>query len=227
MKKRPVIAIDGPAGAGKSTVARIVARELGFVYADTGALFRALTWKALRDRVNLHDPRALADLASRARIGLSQDSRTGAARVTLDGEDVTGRIRSERVSLHTNEIAKVKSVRRILASLERRMGRNGGLGMEGPDIGTRIFPRAEFKFYLDASPGERAKRRHRELKKKGKRIGRRKIPHALAQRDYKDKNRGISPLRMAQDAVVIDSTRLSLEEAARRILGRIRGDAAR
>lgn len=218
MSAKPIIAIDGPAGAGKSTIAKIVARDLGFIYVDTGAMFRAVTYKALKEHVNLHDPDALARMAKRTRMEFKFDRRNNLMRIFLDNGDVTNRIRSERVSFHTNEIAKVRSVRKILRTLQRKMGRKGGVVMEGRDIGTRIFPRAEFKFFLDASPSERAKRRYQELKAKGRRVSLHRIAHALAQRDYKDKNRGISPLRQAPDAVIIDSTNLSLGEVAHRIL---------
>ena len=217
MKKRPIIAIDGPAGAGKSTIARMVARELGFIYVDTGAFYRALTWKALRDHLNLHDAAALTALARRTKMVFKNEH------LLVDGEPAPAKIRSGRVSLHTNELAKVKGVRKVLNEMQKRMGRQGGIVMEGRDIGTRIFPKAGFKFFLDASPLERARRRYLELKAKGRRTSLENIAHALAQRDYKDKTRGISPLRQAPDAVVIDSTRLSLAQVARRIVGQVRG----
>ena len=220
MTRKPIIAIDGPAGAGKSTIAKAVARELGLVYIDSGALYRALTWKALRFHANLHSPLAMAEIAKTTEITFKQD-RNKNLKVFMDGRNVTAKIRSERVSLHTNEVAKVKGVRRILNDLQKRMGRRGGVVMEGRDIGTRIFPKARYKFFLDASPSERAMRRYQELKGKGKKVRLEKIAHALAQRDYKDKTRGISPLRQAPDAVVIDSTHLSLAQVARRILAHV------
>lgn len=216
MSKKPVIAIDGPAGAGKSTIARMVARDLGFIYMDTGALYRALTWKALKVHLNLHDSAALTHLARRTKMVFKD------GQLLVDGKPAPQKIRSDRVSLHTNEIAKVKGVRRVLNEMQKRVGRKGGIVMEGRDIGTRIFPRAKFKFYLDASPLERARRRYLELKAKGRRTSLEKIAHALAQRDYKDKTRGISPLRQAPDAVVIDSTHLSLAEVARRIVEQVK-----
>lgn len=216
--KRLIIAIDGPAGAGKSSIARIVARELGYLYIDTGAMYRAVTWLALESRANLHDPEQLTALAGRAEIHLETDRKQDRLRVFIDGHDVTQKIRSEKVSRHTNEVASVSGVREILREKQRRMGRNGGVVMEGRDIGTSVFPDADAKFYLDASPSERARRRYQELKAKGGRVSLEKIAHALAQRDYKDRNRGISPLRQAKDAVIIDSTRMSLEEVAQKII---------
>jgi len=215
--RKPLIAIDGPAGAGKSTIAKMVARELGLIYIDTGALYRGLTWKALDAHANFHDPESLTKLAAKTHMRFKTDKNKN-LKVFVDGKDVSSKIRSERVSLHTNEIAKVKGVRRILNLMQKDFGRHGGLVMEGRDIGTRIFPNADFKFYLDASPMERAKRRYLELKSKGKRVNLEKIAHALAQRDYKDKNRGISPLREADNAIVIDSTNLSLAQVAKQIL---------
>jgi len=217
VKKKPIICIDGPAGAGKSTIARMVARELGLVYVDSGALYRGLAWKALENHVNLHDAWALAEMAKNTKMNF-KTMEGGGNHIFVDGTDVTSQIRSERVSFHTNEIAKVKGVRKVLNEMQKALGKKGGVVMEGRDIGTRIFPKAKYKFFLDASPLERARRRFLELKAKGRRVNLEKIAHALAQRDYKDKTRGISPLRQAPDAVVIDSTRLSLAQVAKRIL---------
>lgn len=219
MKKKSVITIDGPAGSGKSTIARKVARELGYVYVDTGALYRALTWKALKENLNLHDESILTDLARRTKM-IFKDGR-----LWMDGSLAPQEIRSEKVSRHINEIAKVKGVRKILNQTQRRMGERGHIVMEGRDIGTRIFPQAKFKFYLDASPLERAKRRYLEQKARGQRTSLKKIAHALAQRDYKDKTRGISPLRQAADATVIDSTHLSLAQVARRIVNKVNSES--
>ena len=151
-------------------------------------------------------------------MDFKQDRQRNFLHIFVDGEDVSNKIRSEKVSFHTNEIAKVKGIRKILRNLQRKIGKKGGVVMEGRDIGTRVFPGADVKFYLDASPTERAQRRYEELKARGKRVILSRIVHALAQRDYKDKNRGISPLKQAADAIVIDSTHLSLDQVARQIL---------
>lgn len=217
-RKKLIVAIDGPAGAGKSTIAKLVARDLGYLYIDTGAMYRAITWKALDEKTNLRDEDALTELARRTKIALKPDRKTHQLHVFVDGEDVTSKIRTEKVSRHTNELAKVQGVRDILRKMQREMGKRGGVVMEGRDIGTSVFPKAEVKFYLDASPAERALRRYRELKARGKRVSLERIAHALAQRDYKDKNRGISPLSVAPDATVIDSTHLSLEQVAKNII---------
>ncbi len=222
MIPKPIIAIDGPAGAGKSTIAKMVAKDLRFVYIDTGAMYRGLTWKALEEHLNLHESEGLTGLAERTEMKF-KTAKDGSMRIVVDGKDVSSLIRSERVSLHTNEIAKVKGVRKVLNQKQKDMGKKGGVVMEGRDIGTRIFPKAEFKFYLDASPIQRAQRRYLELKARGKKVNLEKIAHALAQRDYKDKTRGISPLRQAKDAIVIDSTHLTLAQVARSILKTVKG----
>lgn len=221
MKHRLIVAIDGPAGAGKSSIAKIVAHELGYLYIDTGAMYRAITWKALQRHLNIHDGDALTRLAKETEIELKPDAKGSALRVFVDGEEVTPEIRSENVSLHTNAIAAVQGIRKILRDKQRAMGKKGGVVMEGRDIGTSVFPHADVKFYLDASPTERAERRYKELKAKGKKVNLERIAHALAQRDYLDKNRGISPLKQAKDAIVIDSTDLSLEEAAQKMINHI------
>jgi cytidylate kinase len=225
LRKKLIVAIDGPAGAGKSTISRIVARELGYLYIDTGAMYRAVTLKAMREGLNFRKPQLLADAAGRAEIRLKPDRKHG-LRVYLDGEEVTGRIRAETVSRNTKVVAATQGVRRILRAAQKRMGKKGGVVMEGRDIGTAVFPDADVKFYLDATPMERAKRRFAELKSKGKRVSLKRIAHALAQRDYHDKNRGSSPLRQAKDAFVIDSTDLSLEKVAGRMLGIVRARLA-
>lgn len=219
MLKRPVVAIDGPAGAGKSTIAKLVSQELGFRYVDTGAMYRALTWKALQDGISFHSPELLTQLAKGTRIRFQ--NRNGSARVLVDGTDATNRIRTQRVTKMTNTLAAVQGVRRTLRQRQREMGRQGGVVMEGRDIGTAVFPEAHFKFYLDASPLERARRRYRELRAKNKRVSLRAIAEAIRRRDYKDKTRGISPLKVAPGAVVVDTTDMSQHDVVRFILDRI------
>lgn len=217
MKRKLIVAIDGPAGAGKSTIAKIVARELGYLYIDTGAMYRAITWKAIRNGVPLRDDQTLTELTGKTELLLKQDKKNNLLKVFVDGEDVTHKIRSEKISRNTNVVAAVQKVRKILRDKQRTLGKNGGVVMEGRDIGTAVFPNADIKFYLDASPQERAKRRYQELKAKRKRVSLERIAKALAQRDYKDKHRGISPLKQAKDAIVIDSTNLTLEQVAQRM----------
>lgn len=218
-EKKLIVAIDGPAGAGKSTISKLVARELGYLYIDTGAMYRAVTWKALRDGVNFHDPEELAQVARESRISLRQDRKHNLLRVYIDGEEVTNKIRSERVSRHTKQVASSQGVRKVLRAAQQKLGRRGNVVMEGRDIGTAVFPNAHVKIFLDASPTERAKRRYSELKAKGKRVSLKRIAHAIAQRDYQDRHRSYSPLLQAKDAVVIDSTGLTLEKVALEVLG--------
>jgi cytidylate kinase len=218
-EKKLIVAIDGPAGAGKSTISKLVARDMGFLYIDTGAMYRAVTWKALRDKANFHDPEALAEIARNSKIDLKQDKKHNLLHVFIDGEEVTGKIRSERVSRHTKQVASSPGVRKVLRLAQQKLGKRGNVVMEGRDIGTAVFPKAEVKIFLDASPTERAKRRYAELKAKGKRVSLHRIAHAIAQRDYQDRHRSYSPLLQAKDAVVIDSTGLTLEKVALEVLG--------
>lgn len=216
MRKKNIIAIDGPAGAGKSTIAKIVAKKLGFLYIDTGAMYRAITWKSLKLKIPLDDIDKVVAMAEKTQILLKNQN--GRFKIFVDGIDVTGEIRKERISKLTNKIASIGGVRNILRQKQQEMGKNGRVVMEGRDIGTCVFPDAKFKFYLDASIEERAKRRYYQLLKKGDRVSLKKIKDAIAERDYKDKNRGINPLKQAEDAVVIDSTHLTLREVAKIIL---------
>jgi cytidylate kinase len=216
---KKVVAIDGPAGAGKSTIARMVSQQLHFRYVDTGAMYRAITWKALENGVSFNSPDALTELARTTKLRFRVID--GATHLTVDGEDVGGRIRTQRVAKKVNTLAAVKGVRRILRQRQREMGRQGGIVMEGRDIGTAVFPDARFKFYLDASPAERARRRFNELKAKGRRVSLQAILESIRHRDYKDKTRGISPLKVAPGAVVVDSTAMSQHEVVMLILSQI------
>ena len=213
-----VIAIDGPAGVGKSTVGTLVAKKLGFRFINTGEMYRALTWKALEEGLDLADPEAVTGLALR----LDWDFRTTdggvVLRTCLDGVGVTHQIRDERVSKGTSLVAAMPGVRKHLRMLQRRLGRGGGIVMEGRDIATNVYPDAELKIYLDASIEERALRRTRQLREQGKPADFEKIRRAVAERDRQDRQRRINPLRQAEDAVAIDSTRMSLREVADGIL---------
>lgn len=214
-----VVAIDGPAGAGKSTIAKMVAQQLHFRYVDTGAMYRAITWKALEGGVSFNSPDDLTELARTTRLRFRVVD--GATHLHVDGQDIGGRIRTQRVAKVVNTLAAVKGVRRILRARQREMGRQGGIVMEGRDIGTAVFPDAQFKFYLDASPIERARRRFREMRAKGRRVSLRAILESIRHRDYKDKTRGISPLKVAPDAVVVDSTSMSQHDVVQFILSQM------
>jgi len=214
--KKYIIAIDGPAGAGKSTIAKIVAKKLGYLYIDTGAMYRALTYKALQKKIDLNDQKKLTKLAKTTKIELRQ--KNGKLKVYLDKKDVTKEIRKEYVSVNTNTVASIQGVRKIMRSIQRKIGKKGGVVMEGRDIGTCVFPDANFKFYLDASAEERARRRYKELKIKGEKVNFQQIKKSIEQRDYLDKTRGINPLRQAKDAIRIDSTNMTLKQVANFIL---------
>jgi len=220
MKKKSVIAIDGPAGAGKSAIAKIVAKELGYLYIDTGAMYRAITWKSLANKIDFRDEKKIIEMSRKTDIKLVQSD--DKLKIFVDGKNVSEKIREEFVTKNTNTIAAIQGVRKILRDKQRLLGRNGGVVMEGRDIGTAVFPDAEKKFYLDAKPKERAVRRWKELKAKGKEVSLKKIAEAIKRRDYRDRHRGISPLKKAKDAIVIDSTGMTLKQVAENILSGIR-----
>jgi len=219
-KKTTVITIDGPAGAGKSTVAKALARKLNFSYLDTGAMYRALTLKALRSNVNLEDEEQLVQLARQTSIELS-GHRQESARVFLDGEDVTEEIRSLKVTNNTFYIARAPRVRKILVQWQRRIGERQDIVVEGRDAGTVIFPQATRKFYLDADFEERVSRRMKELKEKDKDIDKARLKEELRNRDAKDISRTAGPLKKASDAILIDSTHLTIDGVVEKMLGYI------
>ncbi len=211
-----IIAIDGPAGSGKSTVAKIVAERLGLFYVDTGAMYRALTLKALRDGLNLKDERDLERLAYSTDISLGKD------RVFLDSIDVTDAIRTQEVTKNTSFIAKVGGLRGRMVELQRRLAAGKGAVLEGRDIGTVVFPDAEKKFYLDADFTERVRRRHKQLAGQGKEVSISQIEKDLKIRDNKDMTREIAPLKKAEDAISIDTTNMTIEEVVKKIIEYIR-----
>lgn len=214
--KKLVIAIDGPVGSGKSTAARRIAALLGYLYIDTGAMYRAVALKALRHAVALDDAAGLTQLAGESRIDLGVSN--GTQKVLLDGEDVTLAIRSPEVSQAASRIAIIPGVRHVLVAEQRRAGARGGVVMEGRDIGTVVFPDADLKIYLTASPEVRAERRWREHQQKGDSIDLARTLAEVRERDRRDRERETSPLRRAPDAVLVDSTAMDSEEAARLVV---------
>jgi len=219
VKKRAVITIDGPAGAGKTSIAKIVSRKLGYNYIDTGAMYRAISWKAFREKIDLKAKEKLIKMVRNTKIELK--NRAGTVRVYLDGKDITNKIRNKRLAEGASILATVSEVREQLMKIQRRMGSSGGIVVEGRDIGTVVFPRADYKFYLDASIKERALRRYRELKVKGEEGQLAELEKAIRSRDKRDRTRGVAPLKIARDAVVIDSTDMSKKEVVEFILKRI------
>src|SRR5712671_5066824 len=211
-----IIAIDGPVGSGKSTVARRVAELLGYTHLDSGAMYRGVAWKALRDGVPLDSPAQLAALAETVHIDLVP--RDGKLRVILDGEDITELIRTPEVSHAASVVAAVPGVRHPMVAEQRRAGAQGGVVMEGRDIGSVVFPRADLKIYLDASPEARAQRRWQELSENGEASDPLIVLAEVLDRDRRDRERKVSPLVRAADAVIVDNTAMDAEETARVIV---------
>ena len=207
-----VIAIDGPSGAGKGTVARKVAEALGYRHVDTGAMYRAVAWAAVERGIALDDEAAIAALADRARIDID------ATRVAIDGVDVTAAIRTPVVDRAASLVARLAAVRAILVAQQRAMAGDGNLVMEGRDIGTVVFPEAPVKIYLDADPAERARRRAHDPAHQSGSFSVAAVATALADRDASDRSRATSPLAMAADAVLLDTTRMSIADAVARVL---------
>lgn len=201
-----IIAIDGPAGAGKSTVARLLARRLGYTYLDTGAMYRALTFQALQDGVDLRDEAALAGLLA------SLDLRLEPGRVFLDGEDVTGWIRSPEVDAAVSIVAGFPRVREALVAWQRRLAAGGQVVMDGRDIGSVVLPQADYKFFLTASLQERARRRMEEGLRRGHRLAEVEVEEEMVRRDRLDSERATGPLVVPPDAQVVDTTGRSVEE---------------
>jgi cytidylate kinase len=218
MGKRIVVAIDGPAGAGKSTVARRLADRLGFLYIDSGAMYRAVGLWALRVGVELSDPHRLEQLARQSNIELEPS----ASRVLLNGEDVTEAIRTPEVSEAASRVSTVGGVRRAMVEQQRRMAARTSVVMEGRDIGTVVFPDADIKIFLDADPEVRAGRRLRESAEKGESIDPGEMVRQIQERDQRDRSRTEAPLVQAPDAVYLDSTGLTIEEVEERILKLVR-----
>ncbi len=216
-----VIAIDGPSGAGKSTTARRLAERLGYLYIDTGAMYRAVGWKAARERIDPADEEGLAALCGRTTVTL--DSRGPSLRVFVDGTDVSQAIRTPEMGNQASSVSKSPSVRARLLELQRALGRDGGVVMDGRDIGTVVFPDADVKFFLDASAEERGRRRWRELTDKGIKVDQERITQEIRDRDRQDSSRVLAPLRRADDARVIDSTALTADEVLDRMLDAIPG----
>jgi cytidylate kinase len=228
-RPRPIVAIDGPAGAGKSTVARRLADTLGYVLVDTGAMYRAVALAAKRAAVAWDDGARVGDLARAivARRGLSfdRDAEKG-VRVWLDGEDVSDAIRAPDMGMGASTVSGHKDVRDALFDLQRQAGRGGGVVLEGRDIGTVVFPDAEVKFFLTARPEVRARRRFDELTAKGAAVTLEETLADVRRRDEQDTTRAVAPLRQAEDATLIDNSDITIDECVARMAERVRARGA-
>jgi cytidylate kinase len=217
-----IIALDGPASAGKSTLAKAIAQELNYTYISTGAIYRAVAWKARKENISWEDPEALEQLSSTLNLYFKpQDDHT--VRVYLHEEDITDKIKDEEIGQGASKISAFAPVRKALIELQRNLGKDGGIIMDGRDIGTVIFPEAEIKFFLDASVEVRAYRRYKELKEAGLNVDLATITQSLRRRDLDDSQREIAPLSLAPDAIYIDTTQLSVEEVKAIMLKEIKG----
>jgi CMP/dCMP kinase len=214
--RRLVIAIDGPSGAGKGTISRTISTALGYRHVDTGAMYRAVGWKALQEGLALDDEAAVAALAQRAAISVDD----GVA--SIDGHDVTRAIRTPEIDRAATAVARLPRVREALVARQRALGGQGGVVMEGRDIGTVVFPNADLKIYLDASAEERARRRANDAAHTGSQAGQAAVAAAIQARDKSDTTRTVSPLTIAPDAVHIDTTEMPINQVVEKVLALVK-----
>ncbi|MFY9141208.1 MAG: (d)CMP kinase [Thermacetogeniaceae bacterium] len=218
MPRKPNVAIDGPAGSGKSTVARMLAQRIGYLYIDTGAMYRAVTYFALKKGINLDDDQELTSLAKKMKFSLVRNLHDGIVTLWCDGEDVSPYLRARDVSEAVSRVAEVAGVREHLVKCQRNLARIGGVIMEGRDIGSVVLPDAEYKFFLTASIDVRVERRRKELEAANKTISREELYREMTYRDEMDSKRKIGPLVIPADAVVIDSTTLTIEQVIEKMI---------
>lgn len=215
-----IVTVDGPAGAGKSTVAKLLARKLGVAFLDTGAMYRALTVKALRRKTDFNDEQALVTLANDTKLDLVNEPGKP-LKVLLDGEDVSEAIRSVEVTNNTFYVARTPGVRHVMVEWQRSLGEKQPMVGDGRDLGTVVYPHAQYKFYLDADFDVRCRRRIDELKAKGQKVDEEVLRKDLADRDQKDMTRKVGPLKKADDGIVIDSTGMTIDEVVEVMAGYI------
>lgn len=216
-----IIAIDGPAGAGKSTVAKIIARRMNFLYIDTGAMYRALTLKFLEQKIDIKNIPHIIEITRVTNIELINNS-DGSLKVLLDGHDVSAQIRQPRITKLVSDVAKIKAIRDIMLGRQRKLGRQKDSVLDGRDIGTVVFPDADKKFYIDAAFDTRVERRYRELKEAGQKVTKKDVKKDLLNRDIIDSTRELAPLKKAKDAVYVDTTHMTIKEAVETIMKNIR-----
>lgn len=213
--KKIVIAIDGPAGAGKSTIAKLAAEKLGYAYIDTGAMYRSVAWKFLQTGREF-DEAYISELANTMIIEFKPEAKVN--RVFVDGTEVTEAIRTPEVTAIVSRVAAIGAVREAMVEQQRRMGEIGGVLMDGRDIGTVVFPHAQLKIFLTASVEERARRRYKEMVEKGQQVELAQLQEDIAARDKQDSERAISPLRQAEDALLLDTSDMSIAQVTDKIL---------
>lgn len=217
--KKLVVAIDGPAGAGKSTIAKLAAEELGYAYIDTGAMYRSVAWKFLQTGAEF-DEEFISKLSQEMVIEFKPEAKVN--RVFVDGTEVTTAIRSAEVTANVSRVAAIGAVREAMVDQQRRMGEAGGVLMDGRDIGTVVFPNAEVKIFLTATVEERAMRRYKELVAKGEQVDLAQLQKDIAERDRQDMEREISPLRQAEDALYLDTSEMTIDEVTAFILNLVK-----
>jgi len=222
MKKRNVIAIDGPSSAGKGTVAKIVAQKLGFSYLDTGAMYRCVALTLKNNEVDINDESEISEILNNTKIKLSSDNNKS-LKVELNGKDVSKEIRTPEISRLSSDIATKLSVRSFLTKLQREFAQNSNVVAEGRDMGTQVFPDADVKFFIDASVEVRTNRRYLQLQQAGIKTDIKNLRKDIENRDYQDKNREIAPLHPAINAVIIDTTNLEIDQVVDIILKRTKG----
>ena len=214
-----IIAIDGPAGSGKSTVAKFIAKRLNYRYIDTGSMYRAVAWSAEKKDIDLSDENAVGQWVTQLKIEFVADP--AGQQVMVNGENATGLLKNEVVGRGAAKVAAQKRVREILVAKQQEIGRSGNVVMDGRDIGTQVFPNAELKFFMDADAEERGKRRYLELKEKNLDVDLENIIAEIKQRDHEDRTRAISPLCPAEDAIKIDTTKFAIEEVIDKVMEQI------
>jgi cytidylate kinase len=216
VKKKYIVTLDGPAGAGKSTVSKELSKKLSYIYLDTGALYRAVAYKIIQERVRAEVTDRFHEFCNNLQIRIQRVD--GSMKVSVDGEDVTDKIRTEEIGILASRVSAIPVVRKILYPVQREAGREGGMIAEGRDMGTVIFPDADFKFFLEATVEERVNRRYKELVARGNHIGYEEVKRDLIQRDKQDTERELSPLVPSDDAVIIDCTEMTVSEVVERMM---------
>lgn len=216
MQKGLIVTVDGPAGAGKSTVSKILAQRLSYIYLDTGALYRAVAYKLLVEDIAPDNEKALSELL--VRVNISLKNMNGKLNVFVDDENVTEKIRNETIGLLASRVSAIAVVRSSLFSLQRDVGIRGGIIAEGRDMGTVVFPDADYRFYLEASVDVRAERRYNELRTRGNKVDYQEVKRDLIVRDRQDREREVAPLKVFDGAVMIDSTHMTVSEVVEKMM---------